>query len=625
MQIIVTTSFGLEAVVSRELKALGYEDQTVSDGRIIFEGDAAAICRANLWLRSADRVFLKVASFQATDFGELFDQTFNIQWSDILPQDALFPVRGRSVRSQLHSVPDAQSIVKKAIVKQMQKKYQTEWFEEDGADYAVEFSILKDEVTLAIDTSGTALNRRGYRTLSTTAPLKETLAAALVQLSFWNRERPFVDPFCGSGTIPIEAALIARNIAPGINRVFAADEWGTIDSKEWINAREEAKDSQCDKPDFQLIGTDLNRAAIKAARHHAKEAGVFDDIYFEQKSIAQFSNKRKYGCIFITTDKLFLGNNITLDKGELSANIKDQKINISTLGGHLWEGRLQSKGSLDLSKTLAVMTGEMQISDAQMKHAPFKIDKSPVLEGQISLRASFNGRGLGPSGLFSLLNGTGHIDFSNGRVDHLSSKVLADIVDDELAVWNQAEDQAPFFERFKRHLQHGEFTISSLSENFTIKDGSLLLKATKTSQNHSKLALDASITLASMTSHSRLSISPLAEAKYPNLPPVTILLDGPLNDLQNFTPKIETGSLEQHLKVMKMEHDVNLLEKLHKRDEEFAQKAAERRTETKLRKEQEELEKQAREAESQPEAIENQPQAPPVRKRPFDWNPFGGP
>ncbi len=297
MQLIATTSFGLEAVVSRELKALGYVDQTVSDGRITFEGDAAAICRTNLWLRSADRVFLKVASFTATDFGELFDKTNAIQWSDRLPQDAIFPVRGRSVRSQLHSVPDAQSIIKKAIVKQMQQRYQADWFDEDGADYAIEFSILKDEVTLAIDTSGTALNRRGYRTLNTTAPLKETLAAALVQLSYWNRERPFVDPFCGSGTIPIEAALIARNIAPGINRIFAADDWGMIDSKNWSNAREEAKDLEQDKPDFQLIGTDLNRTAIKAARFHAKEAGVLEDIYFEQKAIADFGNKRKYGCI----------------------------------------------------------------------------------------------------------------------------------------------------------------------------------------------------------------------------------------------------------------------------------------------------------------------------------------
>ena len=270
----------------------------------------------------------------------------------------------------------------------------------------------------------------------------------------------------------------------------------------------------------------------------------------------------------------------------------------------------------------------MQIRDAQMKHAPFKIDNSPIIEGaRLSLRANFEGRGLGPSGLFSLLNGTGHLDLTNGKVDHLSSKVLTDIVDDELAVWQQAEDQAPFFERFKRHLQHGEFTFSSLSEDFTIKDGSLLLKTSKVSQNNqAKLDLDASITLASMTTHSRLSISPLTQAKYPDLPPVTILFDGSLSDLSHFTPKIETSSLEQHLKVMKMEHDVNLLEKLHKRDEEFAQKAAERRAEEKLRKEQEELERLTQEAESLAAAaeLERERQAPPVREKSPGWNPFGG-
>lgn len=297
MQLIATTSFGLEAIVARELKSLGYEDQTIADGRITFQGDMQAICRTNLWLRSADRIFLKVGSFTATDFGQLFDQTKAIKWSDILPQNAIFPVRGRSVRSQLHSVPDAQSIIKKAIVEQMKEAYHVDWFDEEGASYAVEFSILKDEVTLAIDTSGKGLNKRGYRTLNSEAPLKETLAAALIQLSYWNRERPFVDPFCGSGTIPIEAALIARNIAPGIHRTFAADHWKMIDATEWDNAREEAKDLQKEKPDYQLIGTDIDRSVIKTARYHAQQAGVFDDIYFEQKPIEEFSNKRKYGCI----------------------------------------------------------------------------------------------------------------------------------------------------------------------------------------------------------------------------------------------------------------------------------------------------------------------------------------
>ncbi len=329
----------------------------------------------------------------------------------------------------------------------------------------------------------------------------------------------------------------------------------------------------------------------------------------------------------ITADRLLLNRNFVLNKSKISATIKDQKINIGSLSGQLWEGRFQSKGVLDLSKTLATMTGELQISDAQMKQAPFKYEGSPIIEGQLTLRADFKGRGLGPSGLISLLNGSGHIEFSNGKIDHLSSKVLNDIVDDELAVWQQAEDQTPFHERFKRYLQHGEFAFASLSKNFTIKDGTLLLKATKSSQNNSKLDIDASITLASMTTQSRLSISPLAQAKYPDLPPVTILLDGSLNDLSRLTPKIETSSLEQHLKVMKMEHDVNLLEKLHKRDDEFAKRAAERRAATKLRKEQEEqqrLEQQTLEEERLTAEQEKKNRAQ-RQNNPFGWLPFGGP
>jgi len=370
-------------------------------------------------------------------------------------------------------------------------------------------------------------------------------------------------------------------------------------------------------------------SAVQLAKNLQNAVGDVEALPKTPLSTRRLTAKRLQGLdarLFITTDQLLLGNKFVLDKGEISATIKDQKINISTLSGQLWGGRLLSKGRLDLSKTLAIMDGELQITDAQMKQAPFKYADSPIIEGQLSLRANFKGRGLGPSGLTSLLNGSGHINFSNGKVDHLSSKVLADIVDDELAVWNQAEDQAPFAERFKRHLQHGEFTFSSLSEDFTIKDGSLLLKASKTSKNNSKLDLDASITLATMTTNSRLSISPLAQAKYPDLPSVTILFNGALDNLAQFTPKIETSSLEQHLKVMKMEHDVNLLEKLHKRDEQFAKKAAERRAQAKLLKEQERLrmlEQQAQQTEIPP-VVQPKKQPPPPQKS-FDWNPFGGP
>ncbi|MEX2287263.1 MAG: class I SAM-dependent RNA methyltransferase, partial [Planctomycetaceae bacterium] len=206
LELIATTSFGLEAVVARELAQLGYTEQHVEDGRVTFVGDEAAVCRANLWLRSAERVLLKMGTFEAGDFGTLFDRTKELPWSDWLPDDASFPVRGKSVRSGLHSVPDCQAIVKKAVVEKLKQAYHREWFAENGALYAIEVSILKDQATLTIDTTGPGLHKRGYRTLSGPAPLKETLAAALVQLSFWNSERPLIDPFCGTGTIPIEAA-----------------------------------------------------------------------------------------------------------------------------------------------------------------------------------------------------------------------------------------------------------------------------------------------------------------------------------------------------------------------------------------------------------------------------------
>src|SRR4029078_1687109 len=222
---VATTAFGLEAVVARELQQLGYAEQQVEDGRGTFVGDALAVCRANLCLRSAERVLIKMASLTATAFGMLFDETRKVPWSDWLPVDAAFPVQGRSVRSQLHSVPDCQSIVKKAVVEQMRSTYRCDWFAESGATYEIEVSLLKDRATLTLDTSGAGLHKRGYRTLSGQSPLKETLAAGLIQLSYWNRERPLLDPFCGTGTIPIEAALIGRNMAPGLNRQFAADSW----------------------------------------------------------------------------------------------------------------------------------------------------------------------------------------------------------------------------------------------------------------------------------------------------------------------------------------------------------------------------------------------------------------
>lgn len=297
VELIATAGFGLEAVVSRELKSLGYDRQTVEDGRVTFIADEAAVCRANLWLRSADRVLVKIGEFDAHDFGELFDGTKALPWDEWLSAKAAFPVRGKSVRSRLHSVPDCQALVKKAIVEKLKQSHKTEWFEETGPTYAVEASLLKDHVTLAIDTSGPGLHKRGYRKLTGLAPLKETLAAALVQLSYWNADRPFLDPLCGTGTIPIEAALIGRNLAPGLHRQFAAEEWSRIPRRLWEEARREAQDVARREPIGPLIATDQDDEALRLARYHARQAGVEESIHFQQKELRDLTTKRKYGCV----------------------------------------------------------------------------------------------------------------------------------------------------------------------------------------------------------------------------------------------------------------------------------------------------------------------------------------
>ncbi|MCH7988104.1 MAG: class I SAM-dependent RNA methyltransferase [Planctomycetes bacterium] len=297
LELIATASFGLEAVVARELKQLGYEDQTVEDGRVTFVADEAAVCRANLWLRSADRVLLKLGEFEARDFGTLFDRTNDLPWADWLPENAEFPVRGKSVRSQLTSVPDCQSIVKKAIVEKLKQQYKREWFDENGPKCAIEVSLLKDRATLTLDTTGPGLHKRGYRTLSGAAPLKETLAAGLVQLSFWNRERPLIDPFCGTGTIPIEAALIGRNIAPGLHREFAAEQWPRIPKQLWTEARSEAHDLATGELAVPILATDIDSEVLSLARYHAKQAGVENDIHFQQKPFSELTTKKKFGCV----------------------------------------------------------------------------------------------------------------------------------------------------------------------------------------------------------------------------------------------------------------------------------------------------------------------------------------
>ncbi|MGE8077841.1 THUMP domain-containing class I SAM-dependent RNA methyltransferase [Peribacillus loiseleuriae] len=295
--IIATSAMGLEAVVAKEVRALGYECE-VENGKILYKGDATAIARSNLWLRSADRIKIKIGEFKATTFDQLFEKTKALNWEDYLPEDAEFPVSGKSVKSTLFSVSDCQAIVKKAIVDRMKKHYKkTTWFEENGALFKIEVAILKDIVTLSLDTSGPGLHRRGYRTDQGEAPLKETLAAALVMLTNWYPDKPFIDPFCGSGTIPIEAALIGQNIAPGFNRDFVSESWNWFDRKVWDTARMEAEDlAKYDQP-LDIEGYDIDHRMIEIAKANSFEAGFGDLISFKQMQVSDLTTRKEYGVI----------------------------------------------------------------------------------------------------------------------------------------------------------------------------------------------------------------------------------------------------------------------------------------------------------------------------------------
>lgn len=297
MQLIATSAFGLESIVARELEALGYSSEIVAPGRILFEGDTTAICRANLWLRTADRVLIRMAHFPATDFGQLFDGTKAVDWHEWITPDGEFPVVGRSIKSQLSSVPACQRIVKKAVVESLRAGHGVEVLEETGPLYKIEVALLKDEVTLTLDTSGPSLHKRGYRKLTALAPIKETLASAMIQLSYWRHDRPLIDPFCGSGTIPIEAAMLGRNMAPGLEREFSADAWPCIAQVAWKNAREEARDLA--KPDLpvRLMGTDIDPEVLDLARYHARRAGVAEQIHFQERPFDGLFSKQEYGCV----------------------------------------------------------------------------------------------------------------------------------------------------------------------------------------------------------------------------------------------------------------------------------------------------------------------------------------
>ncbi|MGI6358570.1 MAG: THUMP domain-containing class I SAM-dependent RNA methyltransferase [Bacillota bacterium] len=297
VRLVATAAFALESVVARELRELGYTDLEVENNQVTFWADQEAIARCNLWLRVADRVRLLLGRFTADTFDQLFEQTKALPWADWLPKDACFPVQGKSVRSQLSSVPDCQAVVKKAIVESLKQRYRQDWFPEDGPLYPIEVSILKDTVSLTIDTSGTALHKRGYRTLISEAPLKETLAAALIKLSFWSPARPFIDPFCGSGTLPIEAALIGLNRAPGRMRSFAAEQWPALPKQIWKNARAEAEALERRDQNLSIIGTDIDADVLKAARRNASAAGVERHIHWQQMEMSELRSSRKYGVI----------------------------------------------------------------------------------------------------------------------------------------------------------------------------------------------------------------------------------------------------------------------------------------------------------------------------------------
>lgn len=295
IQLIATATFGLEALVAYEVKALGYEEVTVENGKVTFDADHLAVCRANLWLRTADRVLIKMGSFKATTFEELFQQTKALPWADWLPVNANFPVDGKSVNSKLFSVSDCQAIVKKAVVEKMKKEYHKEWFEEDGPKYKIEVSLLKDEATITIDTSGPGLHKRGYRKLASDAPIKETLAAAMITLAHWFPDRILMDPLCGSGTIPIEAALMGLNIAPGIKRSFISEDWPVLPKKLWQEAWEEAFALQKTDVKLSIIGTDIDEKVLSLARYHARLAGVEQQIHFQCLPLAEVKTKSKYG------------------------------------------------------------------------------------------------------------------------------------------------------------------------------------------------------------------------------------------------------------------------------------------------------------------------------------------
>lgn len=299
MEWIAPCHFGLESVLKREIQDLGYEIVQVEDGRVTFRGGMDAVCRANIFLRTAERILLKAGCFRAVTFEELFQRTKDIPWERYIPENGRFWVtKAASVKSRLFSPSDIQSVMKKAMVERMKSVYHTEWFTEDGAPYPVRVFLMKDMVTIGIDTTGVSLHKRGYRPAAGKAPIAENLAAALIMLTPWRKDRILVDPFCGSGTIPIEAAMMAANIAPGMNREFTAEEWANlVDRKYWYEAIDEAHDLMNTDIDTDIQGYDIDGEVLKTARRNAAGAGVEHLIHFQRREVSQLSHPGKYGFI----------------------------------------------------------------------------------------------------------------------------------------------------------------------------------------------------------------------------------------------------------------------------------------------------------------------------------------
>ncbi len=297
IELIATATFGLEEMVKVELKKLGYEDMKVENGKVTFKANIEDIPKTNLWLRTADRVLLKMGEFKAMSFEELFQQTKALPWEKWIPVNGKFPVSGKSIKSQLFSVPDCQAIVKKAIVERLKETYNEEWFKEDGPEYPVEVALLKDVVVLTIDTSGAGLHKRGYRQKANEAPLKETLAAALVLLSRWREDRVLIDPLCGSGTIAIEAAMIGRNMAPGLDRSFVSENWSIMPKDLWKNSRTQAFKEIKQDEDITILASDIDEKSIKIAEENAYNAGVDDCISFSVQDMSRIKSDATYGYI----------------------------------------------------------------------------------------------------------------------------------------------------------------------------------------------------------------------------------------------------------------------------------------------------------------------------------------